>query len=302
MYKKMQETLQCSLELIDTNVLVLEAVAQVKEKFPDSDTHLTSLVNGLCDVKQLLRELTEFHRDTFMALHVECKKEKNSQLQWWYCYCSAFLLEEQYSLAAINLEEVAHPVLTKLRQKWLDFCKEHCTSVIASKPVMMAFSSALYNSLLEHVSSFQASQSECTAASTVVPTDEEDGVYYRFGGGALCEMLHHRYKQICCSSNKNLMSIEISMLQAINTKDKSDVPQYLQYQDRGFMYFPHKTFIPFIRKLDTNLKKFINVQSFNKHGDNLIKVSCNCLLCLNELLNDNYQTKCNKYIEIRQIQ
>ena len=36
------------------------------------------------------------------------------------------------------------------------------------------------------------------------------------------------------------MSIEISILQAINTKDKSDIPQYLQYQDHGFMYFPHK--------------------------------------------------------------
>ena len=35
------------------------------------------------------------------------------------------------------------------------------------------------------------------------------------------------------------------------------------------MYFP---FISFIRKLDTNLKKFINLQSFNEHGDNLIKV------------------------------
>ena len=284
MNKKMRKTLESSQESIDTSVLVHEAVARIKQEFPDSDTHLTSLVNGLCDAKQLLGELTEFHRDTFAALHVICKKEKNSQLQFqprWYSYCSVFLLEEQYSLAAINLEEVAHPVLTKLRQKWLDFCKEHCTSVIASKPVMMAFSSALYNPLLEHVSSFQASQSECIATSTVVPTDEEDGVYYRFGGAALCEMLHHRHKQICCSSNKNLMSIEISILQAINTKDKSDVPQYLQYQDRGFMYFPHKTFIPYIRKLDTNLKKFINVQSFNKHGDNLIKVSHNCcLLCL----------------------
>ena len=44
-------------------------------------------------------------------------------------------------------------------------------------------------------------------------------------------MLHCRYKTISCLSNKNLMSIEISILQAVNTKDKSDVPQYLQYQD-----------------------------------------------------------------------
>ena len=89
------------------------------------------------------------------------------------------------------------------------------------------------------MSLFQASKSVGAASSTVVPTNEESGVYYRLGGGALCEMLHRHYKQICCLSNKNLMSIEINMLQAINSKDKSDIPQYLQYRDCGFMYFPH---------------------------------------------------------------
>ena len=44
---------------------------------------------------------------------------------------------------------------------------------------MMAFSSALYNSLLEHVSSFRASQSKGATGSTVVHTAEEDGVYVR---------------------------------------------------------------------------------------------------------------------------
>ena len=89
-----------------------------------------------------------------------------------------FLLQH---VSASRAVKVAHPVLTKLRQKWLDFCKEHCTSVIANKLVMMAFSSALYNSLLERVLSFQTSQSKGAAGSTVVHTAEEDCVYYRFG-------------------------------------------------------------------------------------------------------------------------
>ena len=49
-------------------------------------------------------------------------------------------------------------------------------------------------------------------------------------------MLHRCYKQIRTASNKNLISIEISMLQAVNRKDKSDIPEYLQYQDHGLMY------------------------------------------------------------------
>ena len=68
------------------------------------------------------------------------------------------------------------------------------------------------------------------------------------------------------------MSIEISLLQAINTKDKSDIPDYLQYRDRGFMYFPHKVFIPFLKKVDQNIKKVINSSSLDEHGDAIIKV------------------------------
>ena len=64
-------------------------------------------------------------------------------------------------------------------------------------------------------------------------TEEEDGIYYRFGGGTLCEMLHRRYRQIRDAANKNLMSIEMSVLQAINSKDKSDIPDYLKYRNHG---------------------------------------------------------------------
>lgn len=276
MNKTTAKTLQNSLKCIATNVLVDEAVASLKEQF--SECHgLSAFVDEMCKAEEVLNDIIQYHRDTFSTLHSECKKEKNSQLQFqlkWHSYCSAFLLEEKHTLDAINLEEAIHPVLTNLREKWLQFCKGHSRPVPESNPAMMALSSAVYNSMLEHVSSFQACQSGATESSCGSVT-EEDGVYYRFGGGALCEMLHRRYKQISSAKNKNLMSIEISILQAINTKDKSDIPDYLQYRDRGFMYFPHKVFIPFLQKVDLNLKKVINSTSFNEHGDNLIKVSIN---------------------------
>ena len=81
-------------------------------------------------------------------------------------------------MADINVEESVHPVLKELRQKWIHFCKEHCSSVAAGKPVMMSFSSALYNSVLEHVASFQARQTVGIGSGTVAPIAEEDGVYY----------------------------------------------------------------------------------------------------------------------------
>jgi len=61
-------------------------------------------------------------------------------------------------------------------------------------------------------------------------------------------------------------------LQAINSKDKSDIPDYLKYRDRGFMYFPYKSFIPFLKKVDGIVKKVTN-SGLNEHGDDLVKVT-----------------------------
>ena len=93
-------------------------------------------------------------------------------------------------MSAINLEEVKHPVLTNLRPVWLEFCREQSVSVQERNSVMTTLSSAVYHCLLDHVVSFQESQTVgSTEVSCSVPP-EEDGVYYWFGGGALCEMLH----------------------------------------------------------------------------------------------------------------
>ena len=64
------------------------------------------------------------------------------------------------------MEENNHPELAKLRQDWLDFCKEHKALVPASIPAMMALSTVLYNFLLENVSSFQVSKSDAVDTGT----------------------------------------------------------------------------------------------------------------------------------------
>ena len=92
-------------------------------------------------------------------------------------------------LSAINLEEAEHGVSVNLRQMWLEFCREQSTLVPECNSVMTTLLSAVYNSLLEHVASFQESRSGSTETPCSI-TPEEDGVYYRFGEGTLCEMLH----------------------------------------------------------------------------------------------------------------
>jgi len=66
-----------------------------------------------------------------------------------------------------------------------------------------------------------------------------------------------------------MLSQEISLLQAINCKDKTNVPGYLRYWDRGFMYFPDKVFFLLLREVDTVVKAVVNFDGLKKEGDNL---------------------------------
>ena len=45
---------------------------------------------------------------------------------------------------------------------------------------------------------------------------------------------------------------EITILQAMVMKDKSNLPHYLKYRDRGFMYFPNVSFVPLLQKHSQN--------------------------------------------------
>ena len=138
-----------------------------------------------------------------------------------------------------------------------------------SNPLMIKLSSTVYNSLIEHV----ASKNKEGDTSTAMSLDGDD-VYYRFGGAALCEMLHLRYKQIKTAplDCKDQISQEITILQAINSKDKTAIPDYMKYRNLGYLYFPHSTFIPFCRHLDTTVKEVVNPSGINMEGNNLIKV------------------------------
>ena len=134
-----------------------------------------------------------------------------------------------------------------------------------SNPLIVKLSSFAYNLLIEHIASKNKNHA-CSAISL-----DSDDVYYKFGGTTLCEMLHVRYKQIKTApfDRKDQISQEITILQAINSKDKSTIPDYIKYRDLGYMYFPHPTFIPFFRHLDNTVKEVVNPLGINKEGNNV---------------------------------
>lgn len=98
--------------------------------------------------------------------------------------------------------------------------------------------------------------------------DDSDDVYYRFGGSATSEMLHIRYQKRQSTDVSN----EITILQSIDTTVKSGMPKYLNYRNRGYMYKPHPSFIPFFREVDKCIKEVVNPTGFQQHSHELVKV------------------------------
>jgi len=93
-------------------------------------------------------------------------------------------------------------------------------------------------------------------------------------GAAICDMLKLHYNQIrsCSDAQRDYLSQEIVILQAINTKDKLTIPEYLKYRDQGFIYLPHASFIPFLRTIDDCVKDIVNLDGLEENGSELIKV------------------------------
>lgn len=223
--KKERESLFEYLNNVD--ISVLSGVVQQKLSEQCLSKSFESFVDVLYKNERLFQNILLHHRLRFSQLCMECKKGVDSFLRFqlqWHQHCSAFLLSRSYPLTAINLDESAQHSVAAVRIQWLDFCDNNGVPVPESNVVMMTISSEL---LLELAESFKNS---LTTNSTHFkpPSSASDGddVYFCFGDAALCNMLHLRYQQIksCTDMHRDKLSQEITILQAMNMKDKSNIP------------------------------------------------------------------------------
>jgi len=272
--KSERESLLCHINGLNGATLADAVNERMREVQLFSDK-MQGFAEKLCESKQFLQEIAVHHRSRFAELYVECKKEADPfvklQLKW-HQYCSSFQLPGTHSLEAINLNQTDESSLVSLRNRWLQFCEANDV-LVESNPVMITVSSAIYALLLERARDYQISLI-CSEPSRPASVTDGDDVYLRFGGAALCNMLHLHYKQIksCPDTQRDQLSQEITILQAINTKDKSKIPDYLKYRDRGYMYFPDTSFIPFLRQIDDLVKKAVNEKQLEEDGRDIIKV------------------------------
>lgn len=135
---------------------------------------------------------------------------------------------------------------------------------------MILFSAAMHKILFDQVHSTTMSISKDTVPDRL-PCDNDD-VYYRFGGATLSAMLKARYRK-CKMSSSSASAIntsqEITVLQSINTKEKSSMPKYLKYRDNGYMYTPHSSFIPFFRDVDHCVREIVSPNGFQQYTHEL---------------------------------
>jgi len=68
---------------------------------------------------------------------------------------------------------------------------------------------------------------------------------------------------MCKDDLRDRVSQEIAILQAMLI---NQLPDYLKYRDRGYMYFPEPAFLPFLREIDTTFKKLLILMDCNRRA------------------------------------
>lgn len=237
----------------------------------------SSVFQKLLDNQESLASLIQFHQRTFLLLYeangIGKDKYITFQLQW-HKYCSIFLLPKENMLQCIFSPPTKE--MDTVHQIWLAFCERELQGNSGEqKRFMIMFSSSIYEILLReaHEQVMKLNDSTGSSSNLVMEADQDD-VYFRFGGATLASMLHNRYKDIrkCNAEKREIVSLEIKVLHAINTKNKESMPSYLQYRDRGYMYSPDPSFLPLFRAVDECIKSIVNEKGIQEHGDQLVKV------------------------------
>ena len=164
--------------------------------------------------------------------------------------------------------------LAHLHQRWVGYCEGRSVDQHVREAVMISICSAVYNYLLKRVLTVQQSILETTSSTSPVSQDT-DSVIYRFCGAAIANMLHAQYdkRRTCKQDQREILEQEIRVLKCIQCTDKSHIPEELRYRDRGYMYFPSKEFLSFLRGLDSCVMENANECTLNKYGPEMIDVA-----------------------------
>ena len=273
--KTKKDTIISKLKGLDPQEIASASLTATRKQLPmlnDGLQELCSAVNS-CELCFFIEHL----RDTFVALYKECSTVKERYLHFqikWQQYCSYFLVANNSTLSDLGLlpqDSAADQVVTTrslLHQLWL----KHKVKSTDAKTFLILLCSSVFNELLTKCHSLIQPENEVGGVDSGM---EGEDVYYRFGGAAIASLLHGRYEKIknCTELQKDQVSKEITLLQKLSVHEKDKkvyLPEYLQYRDEGYMYFPCQELLPFLKALDLRVKEITNDSNFTKEGCSLL--------------------------------
>ena len=211
-----------------------ELLEHVKTRFMEStNDQVKQVIEVLMKDSNLFQVLILHHQTTFLDLYEKLATGRKGQEKYiqfqvqWYNHCSIFLAPKKLNITSIITNPSDETYSTLLL--WRNFCDSSSQPLQQCQNAVIHLSSFVYDYLLQKTHSFKAmsmpDSSSSSKCSSEAPVDNDD-VYYHFGGAIISEMLHVRYKSIkkCSESRRCLISEEITILQAINSKDKSSMP------------------------------------------------------------------------------
>ena len=232
------------------------------------------LWSSLQSAQSLMSTLVKGLTELFIRVYKSCQTGKDKYCRFqleWHKQCSLLLKDE--------VDQEGQKELSQIHQRWLGYCEGSGVAKEVYNPVLIAVYSAVFDCLMVKVAKHQKKQADGDHDSGEGPSleDQEEGVYYRFGGAALAAMLHLRYDQlksdVHAEYKRECVKDEITILKAIQCTVKHHIPDYLQYRDMGYMYFPAARYIPFIKNVDKCVLEYANELCLKQHGSRLVEVA-----------------------------
>ena len=149
----------------------------------------SSLQNAQSLMLILVQGLTELFIRVYRSCQTGKDKYRRFQLEW-HKQCS-LLLKDQ-------VDQGGQKELSQIHQRWLGYCEGSGVAKEVYNPVLIAVYSAVFDCLMlkvaKHKKKEQADGDHDSGESSSL--EDQEGVYYRFGGAALAAMLHLRYDQL----------------------------------------------------------------------------------------------------------
>lgn len=229
-------------------------------------------VQALSRSKDDLKLLCNAMIGDFCRVYESCGGGKDKYTRFvlqWHQHCSSFLMDSAEDQGLSPDEDNPQRIWNRLS-----------SGVDASikNPVMISFCAAVFDNLLIRIRTLLSGtdrESVYKLTGNIQLERESDDVHLRFCGAALATMYKERYKKMKSKAikNKDDVSKELTVLDWIRMTDKNVLPESLKYKDEGGMYFPHPSFVPFIRAVDECVREHANETSFKRYGSKLVQVS-----------------------------